>query len=43
MMTTEGSIAYILELLEDPGDARYNLNPEIEAIRKTARKCLENA
>ncbi|KAM7198901.1 hypothetical protein V8F20_005968 [Naviculisporaceae sp. PSN 640] len=43
MITTEGSIAYILELLEDPEDARYNLKPEIEAIRKTAQKCLENA
>ncbi|KAK4207742.1 hypothetical protein QBC37DRAFT_298078 [Rhypophila decipiens] len=43
MITTEGSIAYILELLENPEDARYNLKPEIEAIRKTAQKCLENA
>lgn len=43
MTATEGSIAYILELLEDPEDARYNLKPEMETIKKTAQKCLENA
>ena len=43
MIAEEGSIAYIIDLLEDPEDARYNLKPEIKAIRDSARKCLENA
>lgn len=43
MIEPEGSISYIIELLSDPEDARYNLKPEIAAIKKTAQKCLENA
>lgn len=43
MIEPEGSIAYILELLNDPEDAQYNLKPEIAAIKKTAQKCLENS
>ncbi|MCJ1359906.1 MAG: hypothetical protein MMC33_009909 [Icmadophila ericetorum] len=43
MIAEEGTIAYNIDLLEDPEDARYNLKPEIKAIRDSARKCLENA
>ncbi|MCJ1401423.1 hypothetical protein MMC11_004636 [Xylographa trunciseda] len=43
MIAEEGTIAYIIDLLEDPEDARYNLKPEIKAIRDSAKKCLENA
>ncbi|SPJ91048.1 uncharacterized protein FTOL_13450 [Fusarium torulosum] len=43
MIAVEGSIAYIIDLLEDPEDARYNLKPEIDAIKKTANKCLRSA
>jgi hypothetical protein len=43
MIAEEGAIAYIIDLLEDPEDARYNLKPEIKAIRETAKKCLQNA
>lgn len=43
MISADGSIAYIVDLLEDPEDARYNLKPEIDAIKKTANKCLRNA
>ena len=43
MIEAEGSISNLIDLLEDPKDARYNLKPEIEAIKKTAQKCLENA
>ena len=43
MIAPEGSIACIVDLLEDPEDARYNLKPEIEAVKKTANKCLQSA
>jgi hypothetical protein len=43
MIAEEGAIAYIVDLLEDPEDARYNLKPEINAIRGTAKKCLQQA
>lgn len=43
MIAEEGAIAYIIDLLEDPEDARHNLKPEIQAIRDTAKKCLDNA
>ncbi|KAK3374692.1 hypothetical protein B0H63DRAFT_480744 [Podospora didyma] len=43
MIAPEGSIACIVDLLEDPEDARYNLKPEIAAVKKTANKCLDNA
>lgn len=39
----EGSISYIIDLLEDPEDARYNLKPEINAVKKSATKCLDIA
>ncbi len=43
MIEAEGSISYLIDLLGDPEDARYNLKPEIESIKKTAQKCLEKA
>jgi hypothetical protein len=43
MIAEQGSIGYIIDLLEDPEDARYNLKPEIEALKKTANKCLASA
>jgi hypothetical protein len=43
MIAEEGAIAYIIDLLEDPEDARYNLKPEINAIRGSAKKCLQQA
>lgn len=43
MIAEEGSIGQIIDLLEDPEDARYNLKPEIEALKKTAKKCLASA
>jgi hypothetical protein len=43
MIEEEGSIGYIIDLLEDPEDARYNLKPELEAVKKTAKKCLDAA
>lgn len=39
----KGSIGYIVDLLDDPEDARYNLKPEIDEVRNTARDCLANA
>jgi hypothetical protein len=43
MIAVEGSIAHIIDLLEDPEDARYNLKPEIDSIKRTANKCLQSA
>lgn len=43
MIDENGSIGYIVDLLEDPEDARYNLKPEIDQIRETAEDCLKNA
>ncbi|OCL11172.1 hypothetical protein AOQ84DRAFT_287772 [Glonium stellatum] len=43
MIAEEGTIAYIIDLLEDPEGARYNLKPEIKALRDSAKKCLENS
>lgn len=42
MMEDGGSISYIVELLEDPEDAKYNLKPEMEEVRNTATDCREN-
>lgn len=39
MMEDGGSVSYIVELLEDAEDARYNLKPEIEALKTTAANC----
>jgi hypothetical protein len=36
-------LGYIIDLLEDPEDARRNLKPELQAVKKTANKCLESA
>jgi hypothetical protein len=41
MMEDGGSVSYIVELLEDPQDARNNLKPEMEEVRKTAVDCRE--
>ena len=39
----QGSIGYIIDLLNDPEDARYYLKPEIEAFKETVKMCLANA
>jgi hypothetical protein len=43
MIGEQGSIGYIIDLLEDPEDARYDLKPEIEALKETAKECLVSA
>lgn len=43
LIDEEGSIGYILDLLEDLEDARFNLKPELEAVKSKAAKCLESA
>jgi hypothetical protein len=42
MMQDNGSISYIVELLEDPEDAKYNLKPEMEEVRGKATECRKN-
>jgi len=43
-LTAEGgSIGYIIDLLEDPDDAKYNLKAEIDAVTASAIKCHESA
>jgi predicted transcriptional regulator len=39
MMEDGGSVTYIVQLLEDPEDAKYNLKPELEEVKKTAADC----
>ena len=39
MMDEGGSVTYIVQLLEDPEDAKYNLKPELEDVKKTAAEC----
>jgi archaellum component FlaC len=34
-----GNISYIVELLEDPEDAKDNLKPELEEVKKTTTEC----
>jgi hypothetical protein len=41
MIQDEGTISFIIELLEDPDDARHNLKPEMDAIKDSATECLE--
>ena len=43
MIGEGGSIGYIVELLEDPEDARDNLGPEIQRIKDVANGCHINA
>jgi hypothetical protein len=43
MISKGGSIDYIVDVLQDPEDARYNLKPEIEVIKMTANRCLDSA
>lgn len=43
LIAEEGSIGYIIDLLEDPEDAKFNLGPEIASVQKSATKCLETA
>ena len=38
VMADGGSISYIVELLEDPEDAIYNLKPELEEVGRTVQK-----
>jgi hypothetical protein len=42
MMEDGGGISYIVELLEDPEDAKFNLKPEMEEVKNTATDCREN-
>jgi hypothetical protein len=39
MMKDGGRISYIVELLEDVKDARDNLKPEMELLKKEANDC----
>ncbi|KAK0750953.1 hypothetical protein B0T18DRAFT_485660 [Schizothecium vesticola] len=39
----QGSIGYIIDLLEDPDTARYDLKAEIDAVTASATKCHEAA
>jgi predicted transcriptional regulator len=39
MMGDGGSVSYVVELLEDPEDAKSNLKPELEEVKKTATEC----
>ncbi|KAH8645552.1 hypothetical protein BGZ61DRAFT_542705, partial [Ilyonectria robusta] len=41
MMEDGGSVSYIVELLEDPEDAKLNLKPELDEVKKTAVDCRE--
>lgn len=38
-MEDGGSVSYIVELLEDPEDAKLNLKPELDEVKKTAVDC----
>jgi len=39
----QGSIGYIIDLLEDPDTARYDLKAEIDALTASATRCHEAA
>lgn len=39
MMADGGKISYIMELLEDPDDARFNLQPAMEDVQAKAAAC----
>ncbi|OAL46817.1 hypothetical protein IQ07DRAFT_682939 [Pyrenochaeta sp. DS3sAY3a] len=41
MMKDGGRLSYIVELLEDAEDAKYNLKPEMELLKKQATECSE--
>ena len=43
LIEKEGSIGYIIDLLEDPKDARYNLKPGIDQVRVIAGDFQKNA
>lgn len=40
-MKDGGRLSYIVELLEDPEDAKDNLKPEMELLKKQAAECSE--
>jgi hypothetical protein len=42
MIQDDGSVAYIIELLEDLDEAKNNLLPEIKQVEESARLCLTN-
>ncbi|KAH6640308.1 hypothetical protein F5144DRAFT_90241 [Chaetomium tenue] len=42
MIKDGGSVAYIIELLEDMDDAKKNLLPEIREVERCAQSCLTN-
>ncbi|KAK4224277.1 hypothetical protein QBC38DRAFT_398050 [Podospora fimiseda] len=42
MTRDDGSISYIIELLEDLDEAQTELRPEVEKIEETSRQCLED-
>lgn len=39
MMADGGKISYIMELLEDPEDAKFNLKPAMEDVKAKAASC----
>ncbi|KAF4454852.1 hypothetical protein F53441_2722 [Fusarium austroafricanum] len=41
MMDGGGSVSYIVELLEDPEDAKMNLKPELDEVKRIATDCRE--
>ena len=43
LTSEDGTIATILDLLEDPEDARLNLKSEIEAVKRLTNNCLQRA
>ena len=43
LIAQSGGIATIIDYLEEPEEARYNLKPELQAVRKSAQKCLQTA
>ncbi|KAL8339740.1 hypothetical protein RB601_006042 [Gaeumannomyces tritici] len=41
MIKDDGSVAFIIDLLEDPDDAKFQLKPAMKGIEDTAQRCLE--
>ncbi|KAF2002202.1 hypothetical protein P154DRAFT_618630 [Amniculicola lignicola CBS 123094] len=43
MVGEDGNLGYIVELLENPEDAKHDLKPEIDRIKAAATLCLQSA
>ena len=43
LISESGGIGMIIELLEEPEEAKRSLKPQMVAIRKSAQTCLQNA